>query len=352
MKKSLIFSLLMPLTACAQSIVSDNPSVDLGQILYYQPTTAIYTLKNATAQPVTITNVDTGCGCTKATYPTEPIPAGSEFKMQVEFDGKLLGHFQRSILITDDHSDHPTELNLKGNVVLEVENFSGDYPITIGNLLANEDYVEFDDVHKGERLVKDIHIMNPTGQYVEPVVMHLPSYIRAEVVPSRLAPRTGGIIRFVLDSRNVRSYGLNQTSVYLAANKGEKVSEDKAIAISTVILPEDIAQDDTRHAMSPHISLSSTMVDMTDFQGKKKKKAEVLITNTGKSDLEISSIQMFTSGLEVTLPKRKLKPNETVKLKITGIADQLKKVRNRPRILMITNDVDQQKVVIEIKKAQ
>ena len=36
-------------------------------------------------------------------------------------------------------------------------------------------------------------------------------------------------------------------------------------------------------------------------------------------------------------------------MKITGIADDLQKVRTKPRILMITNDPDHAKLIINIK---
>lgn len=341
--------LALPLMASAQAITSDNPTVDLGQVVYFQPSTAVFTLKNSSSKDIRIKDVDTGCGCTSATYPEGAIPAGSEFRMNVVFDGKQLGHFQRSILVTDDSSDTPCELTLKGNVVMTVENFSGEYPLTLGSLLADMNTVEFDDVHKGDRLVREIHIMNPSGQYMEPVVMHAPSYLRAEVVPSRLAPKKSGVVRFTLDSRQLRSFGLSQTGVYLAANKGEKVSDEKEITVSTVLLPEAVLQGDASRQNGPHIQLSTTTIDMSDFAGKAKKKAEILIVNNGKSNLEIQSMQMFTPGLQVTLPKRVLKPSESTKMKITGIASQLKNVRTRPRILMITNDADMQKVVIEVK---
>ena len=59
---------------------------------------------------------------------------------------------------------------------------------------------------------------------------------------------------------------------------------------------------------------------------------------------------MFTSGLKLTLKSREIDPGQTTTLKITGIASDLQKVRKRPRILMITNDPDHSKVVININK--
>ena len=66
--------------------------------------------------------------------------------------------------------------------------------------------------------------------------------------------------------------------------------------------------------------------------------------------LQISSMQLFTRGLKVTLDQREIQPGQSTKIKITGIASELTKVRTRPRILMITNDPDHAKVVINIKK--
>jgi len=65
--------------------------------------------------------------------------------------------------------------------------------------------------------------------------------------------------------------------------------------------------------------------------------------------LKISSMQLFTTGLKVTLGKQILEPEQTTTLKITGYAEDLLKLRTKPRILMITNDPDHAKVVLNIK---
>ena len=102
--------------------------------------------------------------------------------------------------------------------------------------------------------------------------------------------------------------------------------------------------------MAPQLQISTTEIDFTNFDNKSKKTVEVALRNTGKSTLVISSMQMFTRGLKVTLGSREVEPGQETMLKITGFADDLKNVRTRPRILMITNDPDHSKVVINIKK--
>ena len=57
---------------------------------------------------------------------------------------------------------------------------------------------------------------------------------------------------------------------------------------------------------------------------------------------------MITAGLEVSLNKTELQPGESARLKITADAQELKKVKQQPRILMITNDPDNAKVMINV----
>ena len=77
-------------------------------------------------------------------------------------------------------------------------------------------------------------------------------------------------------------------------------------------------------------------------------KAEIDIVNTGHSILEISSLQMFTAGLKLSLNKTRILPGDIAKLKITADEKQLKNVKAAPRVLMITNDPKQAKVVITV----
>lgn len=61
-------------------------------------------------------------------------------------------------------------------------------------------------------------------------------------------------------------------------------------------------------------------------------------------------MQMFTAGMNVSLSKSKIAPGETAKLKITVNGNAMKQIKQRPRILMITNDPQQPKVIIEVQE--
>ena len=337
------------LPAMAQKIETSGDVIDCGQVLFRSPVTAEFEITNKGSRPLVIKDVKTDCGCTIVEFPRNEIKRGTVATVKATFDAKQMGHFQKRIgIYSNDKDKSPVILTMKGVVVREVVDFSGEYPFTLGTLRTDKNDIEFDDVNNGERPQQEIHIMNPTEETVQPVVMHLPGYLTADVSPSKIAPKHSGVIKLTLNSAKLRDFGLTQTSTYLGAKPGEKIGEDKELSISAVLLPDFNKLTETQLLNAPKMKLSASNLELGSFNGKAEKKGVIEITNEGKSTLRIRSMQMFTRGLRISLSNTNIEPGKTAKLKVTAIAEELKTVRSQPRILMITNDPDQAKVIIRI----
>ncbi len=344
-----MLSALLALPASAQKITTQHEVVDCGQVVFRKPVTAEFVLKNDGHKPLVINNVLKSCGCTEVDYPKTGIAAGESFVIKAVYDAKQMGTFTKQVCLYTNADEEPFILSMRGKVVGSVVDFAGSYDEMLGVIKSDAQEVEFDDVNRGDRPVQRIHIFNPTDELLEPVVMHLPSYLHAFVSPSKVAPRHSAEISFVLDSKKLRDLGLNQTSVYLGERPGDKIAPEKEIVVSAVLLPGFDNMTPAKKALAPKMEMSTTDLNLGSFNGKKKLKGEILITNKGKSELDIRSMQMLTMGLQVNLKKSKILPGETVKMKVTAVAADLKKSRVRhPRILMITNDPDHAKVVVKI----
>lgn len=345
----LMLSSLLALSASAQKITTQHKLIDCGQVVFRHPVTSEFKMKNDGNRALRISEVKKSCGCTSVEYPTQSIAPGEEFVVKMTYDAKQMGTFVKQLLLYSNASGEPYMLTMQGKVVEQMSDFSGSYDYMLGALKADVQEIEFDDVNRGDRPVQRIHIFNPTDETMEPVVMHLPSYLSAQVSPSKLAPHHGGEVTIVLDSKKLRDFGLNQTSIYLGERPGDKVSSEKEITASAVLLPDFDNMSEAQKESAPKIVLSTTNLNLGSFDGKKKLKGEIVISNEGKSTLDIRSMQMFNIGMQVALNKSHLKPGETAKLKITVIASDLAKAKVRnPRVLMITNDPNQAKVLIRI----
>lgn len=351
MKRLIILPLMVLalLPASAQKLIVTNTTVNCGRTGYEQPVTATFELRNKGKRRLVIESVKPDCGCTAVEFPKE-VGAGDKFTIKMTYDARQLGHFHKMAAIKSNGTKTPVYLTMKGVVLADFRDYSGEYPYSFGDLLFDRSDLEFDDVNKGDAPVQEIHILNNGTTKMDPRLLHLPPYLSASIAPETLAPGRAGTITVTLDSEKLRDYGLTQTSVYLAQQLGEKVSADNEMPVSVILLPDLKAFEATHKTAAPKLQMSSTEIDFTDFGGKSKKTAEITLVNTGSSRFTVSSLQMFTSGLKVTLGKRELAPGQSTTLKVVGYAADLAKVRTRPRILMITNDPDHSKVVVNIKK--
>lgn len=354
MKRRLISLSLLSLLAigqvAAQNLQTTTQTYDCGQVLFRQPITTQFVLHNNTGKQIVINKVLTSCGCTTAVTKNRAVDAGADLTVDATYDAKLLGHFQKEIWIYEEGQDQPLELILKGVVVAEKQDFGGTYPYTLGQISADKNGIEFDDVNKGLMPSQRIHIRNTTTETIEPVVMHLPQWLKAEVSPTRLAPNQAGEINFTLMSENVHHLGLTQSSVFLGKFPGDKVAPDKEIEASVVLIPSTRDLDDG-NPNAPELTLSAESIKRSEMSGSSDKlKGEIVVKNAGRSMLEISSLQMFTIGVQVEMSKTKLKAGESTKLKIRVNENELKMAKSQPRILMITNDPKQPKVIINIEE--
>ncbi len=348
-KKTLITSLLVltMLPVSAQKLIATKTTIDVGKTGFQQPVTAVFEFKNKSVRRLRIESVQPDCNCTTVDYPKTEIGMGDKFEIKMTYDAKMLGHFDKQAAIISNGTKKPVYIRMKGIVSADYQDFSGDYPIEMGNMRIDKNELEFDNVNKGEMPVTQIHVLNNGTGLMRPNLMHLPSYLSATVAPEEIRPGRTATISVTLNSNKVSDYGLTQESVYLAANPGDKATKENLIGVSTVLLPSFIKMTATQKQYAPKMYLSKDQVDIV-FDGKSKKKDEIQISNTGRTPLTISSLQMFTEGLQISLGKSTLQTGESTKLKITAQRDVLMKVRTKPRILMITNDPDQSKVIITI----
>ena len=339
--------LLTALPVAAQKLIAVKSTVDVGKTGYQQPITAVFEFRNKSSRKLKIEAVRPDCHCTTVDYPQGEIGSNQTFQIRMTYDARQLGHFNKQAAIVSNGTKKPLYITMTGIVQEGYRDVSGTYPFQMGDLRLDKNELEFDDVNRGDKQVQELHIYNNGTRMYQPNLMHLPPYLTASMTPQRLSPNQEGTMKVTLNSENLHDYGLTQSTIYLAGNPGDKVSPDNEIGISAVLLPSFAGTTSAQLEYAPKIQLSQEKVDIL-FEGKKKKSFVIDITNQGRSELNISSLQLFTIGLQVSLGKSKLKPGETTRLKITAIRDELKRARMRPRILMITNDPQKPKVTINI----
>lgn len=339
------------LTAVAQPRFTSNTEMyDFGQIEWKHPVTVQYSITNTGDQPLVLTDVEPDCACSVAQWTKTPIAPGAKGVVNVTFDAKALGHFNKSVAVYSNAQPHLAYLKFNGEVVQEIKDFTKTHPYLIGQIRIDKNSLDFPDVHVGENPVMHIGVVNLSDRPYEPVLMHLPSYLQAEAEPAVLQKGEKGIITVTLNPERLSDLGLTQTSVYLSRFAGDKVGEENEIPVSAILLPDFSGMTETEKANAPAISLSLKDVDMSAVLAKKSKaRQDILLTNTGRSPLQVSKLQVFHPAVSASLKKSVLQPGESTRLRVTVVKENIGKKRRHLRLLMITNDPMQPKVEINIK---
>ncbi len=329
-------------------IVFNEKVHDFGTILWKNPVTAEFKVTNEGNKPLVISKVTTSCGCTVAGWTKEPVMPGAGGVVKCTFDAKAVGRFHKNVGVYCNAEPKPIYLMIKGTVSTTVKDYKA-FPYKIGNIRLDKSEIEFADANKGDQPTAEIKLINTGDGIYEPVLMHLPSYLKAEAIPSKLSKDQVGRIRLTLDSKRLMNLGLTQTSVYLARFPGDKVGEDNEITVSAVLLPDFSRLTEQQKQNAPSIRLSTTELDMGVLTLKDKVVQKIIIMNTGKSRLDIKELQVFNPVINVSLKKRYIEPGASTTLKVTLKGKGLKKIKSSPRVLMITNDPLHPKVTIKIK---
>jgi hypothetical protein len=346
--KTLALLSLLSLCMQAQKLVIEKRTIDCGKSVYMMPVTAKFELKNKSLKRLTLLDVKPDCGCTKVSLPKKGLGPGEKCTIELTYDGRMLGHYVKQAALFTSASDQPVFLTMKGIVLSVLQDYSGTYPYEMGDLLTDMNVLEFDNVNRGDMPQQVIHIMNNGSETITPNVQHLPAYLTAAIEPGLLHPGQAGTITLTLNSQKIHGDGLTQTTIHLASQLGEKVQPGTEMPVTVVALPDLTTFDGKNKQFAPQMTLSADSLVLGLIDGKIRKSEVITIANKGRTPLEISSLQMFTPGLKLTLGKRSLQPGEQTKLKVTADRVRLLRQKTKPRLLMITNDPDQAKVIIKI----
>lgn len=348
---SIIGLLLLPVMLWAQPRLSLTTERHLlGQIEWKKPVMMEYSIQNTGSSPLVLSNVTASCGCTNLQWTQTPIAPGERGVITALFDAKQLGHFDKEIEIYSNAEPHLVYLSFAGEVVTEVKDFTKTHPYQIGDIRLSANSIDFADANRGDTPSITIQVANLSDRPYEPILMHLPPYIKMERTPNVLLKGKKGEIKLTLNSDKLNDLGLTQSMVYLARFSGDKVSEENELPVSAVLLPDFSELTEQQRINAPIAQLNDTVVDLKQPLLKKKKAyRDLTLSNVGKSPLQIRSVQVFHPALGVELMNSKLAPGESSRLRVSVIKKKINRTRRPLRVLMITNDPNHPKLEIEVK---
>jgi len=273
---------------------------------------------NASNQPVKILGVQASCGCTTPDWTKESVAPGKTGFIQASFNPKgRPGFFNKSLTVTTDLDPTPIVLTIKGRVETGGHAEESSYPITKGNWKLKMESFNLGKVyHKDEFTTRDFSIMNAgtkaitfSGKVVGP------SYIKADVTPKTLAPGAKGNVKISYNGFKKGQYGFQSDNIELYTDDEEMpVKVFNIYATLEDYFPELSKEE---KAKAPQLRIGVTSVDFGRFKSTASSTREITVTNTGKKELALRSLQGNCACVVATAKKTVLKPGESTTIQIT-----------------------------------
>lgn len=282
------------------------------------PVSHEFVFTNHSARPVKILKVQASCGCTTPGWSKDVIPPGKNGFIQALYDPKgRPGFFTKSLTVTTDLEANPIILQIKGQVSNDEDPAPADFPIASGSMKMRVSSFNMGRVFlKDEYVVREFPVINAgdaplhfTGKFEHP------AYIRVEVQPRTLPPGERAIIRIGYNGALKNQYGFQSDNVAIGTtDKDVPLKSFPVYATLEDFFPEMSVAE---LAKAPQLTLQSSAVDFGNIKANSASEMEVVVTNTGKKELEIRSIQPNCTCITATASKTKLKPGESSTLTIS-----------------------------------
>ncbi len=310
----------------------------------------IFRFKNTGNAPLSISRVQASCGCTKPEWTQAPVEPGQEGVIIITFNPKgRIGNFNKSATVYTNEEDgyKRHKLTITGIVTEKPgENPYITYVDTIGGIgIENKNFIYKTFTTSGPNKL-GTHIKNYNTETVYFSWENIPDYITVSS-PDSLKADWPGEIDVAIDgikTSDRRGRIADKLTWKVKNEKGQTLGSGNISA--TVNYIDDFNKLSPLQSVSaPSLEIKSTQLEFGEvksgflgmFGGSASK--QIILTNTGKSDLILHSVSSDDS--RVNLPDLKgkaIKAGESFSVNVTIKAKELESENIDTDIYVICND--------------
>lgn len=292
---------------------------------------------NTTSRPVKILDVKPSCGCTTPDWSKEPVAPGKTGFVQASYNPKgRPGYFNKTLTIITDNESNPVVLQIKGNVSTEGVGSEADFKTAFGSWKFKTGSFNMGKVYrKDESTVRDFPFLNTGTKPVTVSNVVAPAYIKVDVTPKAIAPGEKGHIKLVYNAKLKDQYGYQSDNIEIHTNDATMPVKSFTVLATLEDYFGDLKPED--YVKAPRLLSAQSSVDFGRLAKNTTVVREVSITNTGKKELQIKSVQPNCTCVSASVNKNTLKPGESTSLKISFNTQDRKSTQNKA-VTIYSND--------------
>ena len=272
-----------------------------------------FVLTNKSKDPVVITNVIASCGCTKPTWTKEPIESGKQGIISVAYNplGRV-STFNKNITVYTNNQTTPVTLKIKGTVVqgdVAKKRPEDNYPVALGSYLLKTKELNFDRVSLKQSKTIRLEVYNNSDNPMTQKMLKAPKYLTVAFIPSTLPAKTAGVVDVTLNVGENNLYGNLEGDFSLLINDVRQPFPFSAVVI------DDFSQwTASQRTNAGKININTAEINFGNLSSGNSR--TLRIANSGKSALNIRSIQSSDPSVTVSKSHLVINPGDIADVKI------------------------------------
>ena len=290
---------------------------------------------NTSDNPVTIDYVSTSCGCTTASYPTEPIMPAELCEFTVNFNpARTEGRVYRDVEVFVKGRHDCMGLMLMATVKPAPIGLKQMYPhVLAGSIRSNLYHTAFGYIAQRSTESKGVAIVNDGDKTVSirATVSGTSNILTVECPPSLEAQKAGNLLLTYTMPQSDK-YGTVTDTVWLWC---DGVKGDVPLIVNA-ICTDDFSK--SQSGRQPKLTTDPSYKDFGEQKAGKIIKQKFIIGNEGEADLIIRAVEL-SEGITADLkPNTIIKPGENVEMTAATVVRGKSGYSYAGSVNLITND--------------
>ncbi|MFO7723781.1 MAG: DUF1573 domain-containing protein [Bacteroidales bacterium] len=300
-----------------------------------------FTFTNTGDEPLVLTKVQPGCGCTASDYTKTPILPGERGMVTAGYNplGRP-GAFKKSIMVVSNAKSTPTlTLFISGNVIPKPKDYTDTFRVHLGDLLFERNNPVFHQMQPDEVRNDTIRFFNNSDKEMEIALKSAPDHITVKVMPAKVKSRQRGYMVFTYNAGKANTSGNRNDRLQFQTNDPKQ--ELKIIFVSASILeraPEPTPAQKYPYQMGS-LRMTRNSISFPEILNTQKKSDTLVLYNDGKYPVTIKFSE-FPAHVTPTLSNPTVEPGKTIVIRVEYDATKTEKFgfNTNDRVYMQTND--------------
>ena len=354
MKRSIVFiclaAFMVPLMSqtVQPSISFDETTHDFGKFKEADGTvTHKFEFVNTGGGDLIIQNVSASCGCTAPSWTREPIPPGGKGFVAATYNpAGRPGAFRKYITVISNSNPGSVRLTIAGEVEPKPRTIEDDYRYAMGPMRLKSNHLAFGNLKNTAATEKRLEVINNSGEEIKVGFQKVPKHVVIAMKPAVLKPKQKGEIVATYNAplRNDWGFVIDRMSLDINGTSDRTYS----LVISANIEEDFSSLTQAELADAPILSVDDAEFKFGKIQQGEKVEHTYVLTNSGKSDLQIRKVKASCGCTAVQPEKRIIAPGESVNIKT--VFNSAGKVGNQNKtVTIITNDPKKSKMILWVK---